>query len=146
MGEASHKTSGEFKGKIHWGEDDELRWPIVFAYPEYSQCDFIESFGEHERFEEHLEIMFPGNEFAFWDEKRRYSKNNLCIYYQTNATDIKGQGKNYKKREWREVKPSLTLLEALQLPDHIIPETPIFSVFVKNSSYLKEFLEKENKN
>lgn len=147
MGKKQHKTSAQFTGELHWDEDDvTLRWPVVFAYPEHSQCDFIESFAETDRIIDHLEQMFPKDERVFWDTEQKYVFDKLCVYYQTNATDILGQGTNYKKSVWKKVNTSLTLLEFLQQPEHIIPEIPIITVFVSESSFLKEFLKKEKDN
>lgn len=144
MGKKQHKTSAQFQGELHWDEDEvTLRWPVVFAYPEHSQCDFIESFAETDRIIDHLEQMFPPSERVFWDTEQKYVSDKLCVYYQTNATDMINEGTNYKKSLWREVKPSLTLGEFLKQPEHIIPEIPIITVFVKNSPFVKEFLRRE---
>lgn len=32
--------------KVTIGEDDELKWPVLFYYPEFSQSDFIKEFAE----------------------------------------------------------------------------------------------------
>jgi len=147
LGKSQHQMSAQFQGEVHWDENEQtLHWPVVFAYPEYSQCDFIESFPETDRIIDHLESMFPENERVFWDEKQEYVCKSLCVYYQTNSTDILGKGTNYKKKVWKKINPKLTLLEVLQLPEHIIPKIPILTVFVEKSNYLKEFLEREKDN
>ena len=148
MGKSQHVVSAQFQGEIHWDAEDPnvLRWPVIFAYPEYSQCDFIESLGENDTLEMHLQAMFPKDDYAPWDEKRSYVYDKLCVYYQTNATDIEGQGTNFKKKAFKKIDPQMTLLQALQLPDHVVPAMPLFTVFVKNSQYLKEFMEREKEN
>lgn len=144
LGTKLYKTTAQFEGQVHWDEDGStLRWPVVFTYPEYSQCDFIESFSENDRVIDHLEQMFPGDQPVFWDTEQKYVFDELCVYYQTNATGIGGKP-NYKKKRWIQVNVHSTLLEVLQLPDHIVPQFPILAIFVKGSSFLKRFLEGEN--
>jgi len=87
--------------------------------------------------------MFPKDEFVFWDIEKKYVYNKLSIYYQTNSCDIQGKGTNYKKKVWKKIDPKLPLKNVLILPEHIIPQIPILTIFVTNSSYEKEFLEKE---
>jgi len=42
---------------------NKLHWPVMFIYEEYSQVDFIQDFQEDQNLGEHLDTMFPPNEF-----------------------------------------------------------------------------------
>jgi len=144
MGEKLYRGKAEYEGTVHWDEENAncLRWPIMFLYPEHEQSDFIQSFGEHDRLVDLLAMMFPQEERVEWDPKGRYVYTNLVVYFQTNSTNILGESTNYKKQSWVLVDPNKTLLDAMQLPGHVIPQFPVFSVFVRGSSFLKEFLQK----
>ena len=136
----------QYEGVLKWCDETrtELSWPVLFLYPEYAQSDFIQSFRDFDTFDEHLEMMFPENEFPEWDLKNQYTHKKLSIYYLTNSTDIIGEGPNYKKRKWVKFLPSKTLLSVMQMEDHIIPRFPVFHVFVKGTDYEKEYLEKSD--
>ncbi|ESN92960.1 hypothetical protein HELRODRAFT_189633 [Helobdella robusta] len=61
----------------------ELLFPVMFLYPEYNQSDFIMSFHEHSKFEEHLEAMFgPCCDPPSWDEQKLYLPSKLQVYFE----------------------------------------------------------------
>jgi len=145
MGKQIYDATSRYDDAVHWLDDlpatGVLQWPVMFLYPEYAQSDFIERFTESDTFAEQLESMFgPEAPPCEWDRAGTYKPERLAVYFETNVTDIVGQGTNYGARKWTRVPLEYTLLQALQMPDHVIPKIPVFHVFVAGSTFLLEFL------
>ena len=62
-----------------------LAWPVIFAYPEYGQTDFIQSFNEEDKFIDHLKAVFA--EPPSWDTKGRYKWDTLRVGYLSDSGD-----------------------------------------------------------
>ena len=149
MGKRVFKPNGQYgDGEPQWKDGDpatgEIVFPVLFLYPEYDQSDHIRVFSEGDTFEAHLETMFPEPHSAPWDVRGDYVHNKLSVYLRTNDTDEENGQKNYKKQQWKRIKRTSTLYEALREPGYIIPGTPIFHVFVQGSSFLRDYMEKNS--
>lgn len=146
-GKSLPMNSGQFQGSISWAEDnplsDELTFPILFLYPEYEQSDFVKDCSERSSFQSHLQMMFPSPNSAPWDQNGDYVFPKLCLYLQTNQTDIEGSDEpNYRKKEWVRINPRKTIGDAIRTPGYILSgDIGVFYVFVDNS-FLREFLAK----
>jgi len=92
----------------------ELFWPVVFAYPEYFQTDFIQRMSEMHTFEDHLRMMFPPDgPAAPWDVRGEYVASALKVYLQVAL-------ENHVHPEAKKlvaVKPGTCLLTLLQRRD-----------------------------
>jgi hypothetical protein len=146
MGKQVYDATSRYECVTHWLDDlpanGILQWPVMFLYPEHQQSDFIERFTETDTIADHLATMFDPNEQPpYWDAKRQYRPDQLVVFFMTNASDIVAQkAKNYGPQRWTRVPKEYTLLQALQMRDHVIPKFPVFHVFVDKSPFLLEFL------
>eukprot|EP00911_Craspedida_sp_UC1_P001245 UC1_evm3s938 len=64
-----------------------LHWPVLLAYPEAAQTDFIEDCLETTCFADHLAIMFPHDSVGPvvpWDVDNKYKSDRLAIYFETD--------------------------------------------------------------
>ncbi len=78
-------------------DNDTLKWPVAFLYPEYGQTDFIKEFHESQRyllrwivkifsgsdwsisarFQDHLNVMFQ--ESSPWDTENKYNPKSIRV-------------------------------------------------------------------
>ena len=65
---------------VHLDEENMLIWPVIFAYPENNQTDFIQNFHETTIINEQLLELFE--EPPAWDTNGRYRVDNLNIYFE----------------------------------------------------------------
>ncbi|XP_011504516.1 PREDICTED: tetratricopeptide repeat protein 4 [Ceratosolen solmsi marchali] len=65
---------------VHFDDTNMLIWPVIFAYPENGQTDFVQNFNESIIFREQLMELFE--EPPAWDNNKRYQINNLSIYFE----------------------------------------------------------------
>lgn len=116
---------------VQLDEKGVLYWPVIFMYPEYAQTDFIESFCENHRFEDHLITIF-GVEAALWDVEHKYTPDGIQIYFQ-----------DQKEEKLYAVSRYNTLLEVLQHKRYVVYKgTPTFFIVVKDSVFHREFIKK----
>lgn len=66
-----------------------LSFPVILLYPTDSQSDFIKSFSEREKLDQHLDYIFP----LPWDEKREYTVDNVEAYMETTVGGLIKVGK-----------------------------------------------------
>ncbi|CAK8691715.1 unnamed protein product [Clavelina lepadiformis] len=74
------QSHGENNVKVHLNVDNDLVWPVFFAYPEFQITDFIEQFNENSTFFDHLWMMF--DKPADWDVKGHYTSEHLVAFYE----------------------------------------------------------------
>lgn len=151
---------GDRKPRI---EQDEIRWPVLFFYPEASMAnDAVEDFGEEDTFADHLDVMFgPESPPLDWDPDGRYSRQQIEVYYLSHAAKpldrdelvealhggwprVVDEGPaRYGPRaaKWEVVSQGQTLGEVLGRADHIIPGIPVFFVLAMDTPFRKDFLE-----
>ncbi|XP_058794487.1 DNA polymerase interacting tetratricopeptide repeat-containing, protein of 47 kDa [Phymastichus coffea] len=112
---------------VHLDDRDMLVWPVIFAYPENNQTDFIQNFHESTLISEQLEELFV--EPPAWDSDRRYQIKKLHVYFE---------GINKKPCRIDIDKP---LCEILQDEKFIVKNgTPWFYVLVADSREETAFL------
>jgi len=113
----------------------------LFVYEEYHIIDFIKDFCEEETFEEHLQRMFPGDEFPDWDAFKKYVFNDLNVYCIVNQTTPNIEEKKERKRKRKvKVHPTTKLIKVLQHPEYIVPGIPVFYIFRKDTKAKTTFL------
>lgn len=71
---------------VHMTTNGSLAWPVIFAYPEYGQTDFIQSFNEDDTFIDHLQAVFA--EAPSWDTNGRYKWDTLRLGYMSDKGEI----------------------------------------------------------
>jgi len=72
-----------------------MHWPVMFVYEEYSQVDFVEDFQEDQTIGDHLDVMFPPNEFPDWDVYKKYTRESIEVYAILNqVTPLNEKKKN----------------------------------------------------
>lgn len=72
-----HPQSGTSRVTL---QDETLRFPVMFLYPEYQESDFIAQFHEDTLFIEIIEILFE--EKARWDIDQKYVCGRVDVYYE----------------------------------------------------------------
>merc|ERR1712226_1270937 len=102
---------------------DLLSWPVTFFYPEYLECDFIQSVDETSSFHDHLSMMFETA--APWDENNSHTIDNLSIYYE-DVTETPRQPVLIKDS-------SMTLKETLKLQKVVEDHHLRYFVLPKNN-------------
>ncbi|KAF1418447.1 Tetratricopeptide repeat protein 4, partial [Spheniscus magellanicus] len=113
--------------KVHLDADGNLKWPVLFLYPEHEQTDFIAAFHENSRFIDHLMVMFA--ELPPWDLERKYLPGNLELYFEDE-----------ERAEMYELNPEHTLLQVLQHQRYFVKAgTPTVLAFVKRSPFSKKY-------
>lgn len=78
-----------------------------------------------------------------WDTEGDYTMQSLEVYYEADQTKpLAKKDKPEKKSTKKYVKLDLkmTLLEALVLPNHIIPHYPVLKVISSDSDFKDAFL------
>ncbi|EDQ87387.1 uncharacterized protein MONBRDRAFT_33288 [Monosiga brevicollis MX1] len=134
-----HETDG--KGPAV-DDDGVMHWPVLLAYPEHAQTDFIESFCELDSLRPHLEHMFPdqAEPVVPWDVHNKYKASNLVAYYE-HIVDI-----SRNEVKMIPVDLDMPLLQILQQPTHVVyASMPIFIVLVRGSPEEAEFLKRVKK-
>ncbi|KAJ8669310.1 hypothetical protein QAD02_000569 [Eretmocerus hayati] len=112
---------------VHLDENGLLSWPVIFAYPETNQTDFIQEFNQSTLMREQLEVLFE--EAPSWDRDKRYQVDRLNVYFDGS------DGKVYK------VDVDQSLGKTLQHHKMIVKNgTPWFYVLVANSKEESTFL------
>jgi tetratricopeptide (TPR) repeat protein len=127
--------------KPYVDEENKIHWPIMFIYEEYTQIDFIEDFAEDHTLGEHLDVMFPPNEFADWDVYKKYTRESIEVYAVLNqVTPIDPSKKTDKRPRKVRIKETSNLLKVLQHQEYVVPGRPIFYVISANSTFKSKFL------
>lgn len=125
-------------GRLYVDEAGRLHFPVLFLYPEFETSDFVQDFCEDQTFAEHLRAMFdPSLPAPAWDPQRRYRPDALAVYVATK--ELVGLQRT------RQVAVPLrsTLLQALQLEGHLVPQVPAFSVLARGSDAERSWLARE---
>jgi len=113
----------------------------MFIYEEYSQVDFIEDFAENQTLADHLDVMFPPNEFADWDVYKKYTRESIEVYAILNqVTPVDPSKKTDKRPRKVRIKDTSELLKVLQHPEYVVPGTPVLYVITANSTFKRKFL------
>jgi len=127
--------------KPYLDDNNQTHWPVMFVYEEYSQVDFIEDFHEDHTLSQHLDVMFPPNEFPDWDVYKKYTHESLEVYAILNqVTPLDVSKKTDKRPRKVRIKESTELLKVLQHPEYVVPGTPVFYVISSNSIFRSKFL------
>merc|ERR1740121_634550 len=108
-----------------------LQWPVLMLYDEYSQSDYVESFDERASLQEQLEIMFPADRHAEWDEECKYTWDKLVVYLE------RYHGDGNKDTRMVQVATDAPLIEALQ--GMRVPQCLTLHVLADRSPALESF-------
>ena len=163
MGTGEHMAEFAEDGNAftHW---------VLFIYPESMQTDIIEHFDERSTFADQLDAMFSVDAPPLeWDSARAYTRDNLELYYQTNAVPaypldilegrlldkVRGSSRSAPSesdRHWNMgsidprdqcmeiIDERNTLAEVLGAESHVIPGHPVIYVVSKQSAFRHKFL------
>jgi len=116
-------------------------WPVLFVYEEYHIIDFIKDFCEEETFGDHLQKMFPGDEFPDWDSNKKYVHSLLEIYSIVNhTTPVIEESKERKRKRKVKLNQTTKLIKILQHPEYVVPGIPVFYIFRKETPTKSTFL------
>lgn len=120
--------------QVHFTEQGNLAWPVLFLYPEHGETDFIEEFLEDDAFADHLNAMFgPESPPAPWDLDSKYRSGVLRLYFEDRDHNLVS------------VDTGKSLLSVLGDSKYIVTGgTPGFIVVVDNSDFHREFVKKYN--
>jgi len=141
MGPYLFEVQNRSASSVHLDENGKLHWPVMFVYEEYAQVDFMEDFMEETIMGDHLDIMFPQNEFPDWDIYKKYSRNNIEIYAILNqVVPLDPKKKTDKRPRKLRVKHTTELKEVLQHSEYVVPGTPVFYVISTQSTFKSKFL------
>ena len=122
---------GSRYGVEYDADRDVLSFPVLFMYVEFDESDFIRSFGENQRFAEHLGNMFaPKAAAPSWDKQGKYLSHRLRVYYETEERFV-------------HVNTNKTLKEIVQREDYVVPVLPVFFVLCKDSDFSAAFLKRK---
>lgn len=118
--------------RVHFNEQGNLAWPVLFLYPEHGETDFIEEFLEEDVFADHLNAMFgPESPPAPWDLDCKYRPGVLRLYFEDRDQNLV------------QVDSGKSLLSVLSDSKYIVTGgTPGFIVVVDNSDFHREFVKK----
>mmetsp|Transcript_172654 Transcript_172654/g.548303 ORF Transcript_172654/g.548303 Transcript_172654/m.548303 type:complete len:255 (+) Transcript_172654:150-914(+) len=70
--------------------EDAVEWPLLLLYDEFAQSDFVETFDERCSLNDQLQVMFPADRQAEWDEEGKYVWDRLVCYleyYRSEKSD-----------------------------------------------------------
>lgn len=113
---------------VHLDDQGILEWPVIFAYPENNQTDFVQNFNENTIIFDQLQELFE--EPPAWDSNKCYQVNNLNVYFEGSD----------KKPHKVDIYKSLGFI--LKNKNMIIKGgTPWFFVLVADSKQESAFLE-----
>jgi len=145
FGEKLFPAMENYKEKAPMYLDDNglLHFPVLFIYEEHHVVDFIQDFCELDNFGDHLQRMFPGDDFPDWDINKKYIHNVLEVYTIVNHTEpireYKDRPKNKRKRKVK-INHTSTLSKVFTHPEYIIPGIPVFYVLRKETKAKSQFL------
>jgi len=141
MGPLVFEVQNRETSKVYLDDNGKLHWPVMFIYEEYAQIDFIEDFTEDSALGEHLDIMFPENEFPDWDTHKKYSRADIEVYAILNQVAPYDQRKKTDKRPRKiRINHSTTLKQVLEHAEYVVPGTPVFYVISTKSTFKEKFL------
>ncbi|XP_014231299.1 tetratricopeptide repeat protein 4 [Trichogramma pretiosum] len=113
---------------VHLKSDGSLVWPVIFAYPENNQTDFVENFEETTSMKAQLEEIFK--ESPAWDSDQNYKVDKLNIYFAG------------KDKKLHRINIDQSLGSILQHKQFIVNNgTPVFFVVIAKSKVEHAFLE-----
>lgn len=119
--------------KVHFAagsEQSSLVWPVLLLYPEHGETDFIEEFGEDQRFSGHLAQVF--SERAPWDKEGKYSPGWTKLYFESA-----------EEEQLVQVDTGKTLRDVLSDGRYrVAGGMPGFIVIADNTTFQAEFLKK----
>eukprot|EP00928_Gymnodinium_smaydae_P072731 TRINITY_DN56034_c0_g1_i1.p1 TRINITY_DN56034_c0_g1~~TRINITY_DN56034_c0_g1_i1.p1 ORF type:complete len:404 (+),score=80.80 TRINITY_DN56034_c0_g1_i1:66-1277(+) len=81
---AMYRRGEQFRPLITEDDPASLQWPLVFLYDEYGQSDFVEAVDERCCLEDQLQVVFPQDQHAEWDEEKKYVWDKLVAYFETH--------------------------------------------------------------
>lgn len=118
--------------RVHFTEQGNLAWPVLFLYPEHGETDFIEEFLEVDVFTDHLDAMFgPESPPVPWDLDGKYRPGALRLYFEDRDQNLVS------------VDTGKSLLSVLSDNKYLVTGgTPGFIVVVDNSDFHREFVKK----
>lgn len=160
----------QYEGKATLdSETGAMVWPVLFLYDEHNASDFVQVFGEHDAFIEHLANMFPEDgPFCEWDTAQAYVASQLVVYAAANVVlpfasneewhvALSGEKESdddevrrlrreeqhdAKSQYWIRVSPFCTLHQLLSHDAYVVPGIPVVNIFVRDSPALADFLRK----
>lgn len=102
--------------------------------------DFIQDWEQDVTLREQLAVIFQ--EQAPWDQYGEYTINTIEAYYENDQTKVLDPKDMQKKATKKYTKLDLnkTLLEALAMPNHYIPQYPVIKIISKESDFRDAFL------
>ncbi|CAB0042686.1 unnamed protein product [Trichogramma brassicae] len=113
---------------VHLQSDGSLVWPVIFAYPENNQTDFVENFEETTSMKAQLEEIFK--ESPAWDGDQNYKVDKLNVYFAG------------KDKKLHRINIDQSLGSILQHKQYIVNNgTPVFFVVIAKSKVEHAFLE-----
>lgn len=155
-------TVGNRRPRIEHGE---VRWPVLFFYPEASmQNDAVEDFGEYDTFEAHFDVMYGKESPPLdWDTQKHYTRKNIEVYFLTHAAkpidkdaltealyggwpsvgDNGPQRYGAQASEFVKVDEKLTLGDILSRRDFVVPGVPVFFVLAMDTPFKQQFINAE---
>ena len=159
--------TGEHFPKLTADQTTMLYW-VLFVYPESQQTDVVESFDERQCFSDQLDHMFSANApELLWDTAKRYTRQNIEVYYQSNsvhaytagvleekllnsilavnrneAEDVESESSDFLPpgQQFIQISEGSSLAEVLAEDGHIISGHPIFFVVSKATRFRSKFL------
>lgn len=145
MGEMLFNQMQIYLRELEFTVDDAgyTHWPVLFIYEEYGQMDVISDFREDQTFGQHIEMMFPEEEYPDWDKRQKYKAENLQIFTIVNHTkpiDKKGKRKRARKIRVRQTTP---LINVLTHPEYVVPGIPVFYILPNDSVAKLKFITKD---
>lgn len=69
--------------RVHLDETQNLVWPVVFFYPQYSTMDFVQNFCETDTLSTHINEIFAT--YPEWDLNREYKPGCLNVYVRNST-------------------------------------------------------------
>jgi len=98
MGPQVFEVQNRDASKVFLDDSGKLHWPVMFVYEEYAQVDFIEDFVEDSALGDHLDVMFPENEYPDWDTYKKYGRADIEVYAILNQVAPYDQKKKIRQK------------------------------------------------
>lgn len=141
VGKFAHTWMGNWDISIRFDEDkNEAIWPLVIAYDEVMQVDFVEGIAESTPIGELLAMIVPGANKGVappaWDGESRYTTNSIVAYVATHATTWQwGRQTRNRKTKNAEVSLDCSLRDLFVHEDYVVPGYPIIYLAVRDSKF-----------
>jgi len=144
VGQFEHSWQGNWDLLLQYDEDkEETIWPMVIAFDEVLQVDFMEAVTESISFIEILAMVLPGllpnAQSPPWDIEKRYTTDSVLIYIKTNSVPwVYGRDTPKKGSKYIMVDPEASLKDVFLQKDYVIPGYPIIGIGVKTSVFVEK--------